>query len=39
MLDAHATMLARGKTPSDDLEMAFRSFLIEVETLLATTIG
>jgi len=31
VLNAHATMLAQGKTPSDDLQGAFDSFLTKVE--------
>ena len=31
VLNAHATMLAQGKTPSDDLEKAFHSFLAKFE--------
>ena len=31
MLNAHATMLAKGKTLSDDLKVAFETFLTKVE--------
>ena len=31
MLNAHATMLAKGKTLSDDLKVAFETFLAKVE--------
>lgn len=31
MLNAHATMLAQGKTLSDDLKVAFETFLAKVE--------
>ena len=31
MLNAHATMLAKGKILSDDLKVAFETFLAKVE--------
>lgn len=38
VLNAHATMVAQGKPLSDDLKIAFNSFLVKVgRTLTATT--
>ena len=31
VLNAHATMLAQGKVPSDDLRVAFNSFAVKAE--------